>query len=143
MSVIVLQADSTTLILNNYSFTQFGEGDFLTMTPVNAASSHVNSAGGGVTISENMGKDTYDLVVRVQKYGQDDIQLLGIVNAETIQVQAGSLKESYTSDGNPGVESWTLEGGSITTQPTQTKNNTDGNALMEYTLRFRTAKRSL
>lgn len=143
MSVIVLQADSTTLILNNYSFTQFGEGDYLTLTPVNAASSHVNSSSGGVTISENMGKDTYDLVVRVQKYGQDDVQMLSILNAETIQVQEGSLKESYSSDGQAGVESWTLEGGSVTTQPTQTKNNTDGNALMEYTLRFRTAKRSL
>lgn len=143
MSVITLQADSTTLILNDRSITSFGEGDYLTLTPANAASAHVNSAGGGVTIAERFDKDVYDLLVRVQKYGADDVFFTGLVNAETITVLAGSVKESYVSDGTAGVESWTLEGGSITTQPTQTKNNQDGNALMEYTLRFRTAKRSL
>lgn len=143
MSVITLQADSSTLILNNQSITSFGEGDYLTLTPANAASSHVNSAGGGVTISERFDKDVYDLVVRVQKYSPDDVFMLGLVNGQGVTVLNGSLKESYSIDGSAGVESWTLEAGSITTQPTQTKNNTDGNALMEYTIRFRTAKRSL
>jgi len=55
----------------------------------------------------------------------------------------GSLKESYTSNGSTGIESWLMEAGSLTTQPTQTKNNQDGDAMMEYTIRFRTAKRSL
>lgn len=143
MSVVTLQADSTTLILNDWSFSDFAEGDYLTITPANAASSQVNSAGGGVTISKRFDSDVHDLVIRVQKYGKDDVYLLGLLNAETVVAQSGSVKESYISDGTPGVESWSLDGGSITTQPTQTKNNTDGNALMEYTLRFRTAKRSL
>lgn len=143
MSVITLQADASTLILNDRSYTSFGEGDYLTLTPANAATAHVNSARGGVTISERFDKDVYDLLFRVQKYSEDDIALLALVNAETVQVLTGSLKEAYTSDGSPGIESWTLEAGSITTQPTQTKSNTDGNALMEYTMRFRTAKRSL
>jgi len=143
MSVITLQADATTLILNDQSITSFGEGDYLTLTPVNAASAHVNSAGGGVTISERFDKDVHDLVVRVQKYSPDDVFLQGLLNGESVTVLIGSLKESYVADGSAGVESWTLEAGSITTQPTQTKSNTDGNALMEYTARFRTAKRSL
>jgi len=143
MSVITIQADSATLILNDRSMTAFAEGDFLTMTPANAASAHVNSASGGVSISERFDKDVYDLVFRVQKFSQDDVFMLASLNAETITVFAGSLKESYNIDGSAGVESFTMEAGSITTQPTQTKNNQDGNALMEYTVRFRTAKRSL
>jgi hypothetical protein len=143
MSSILVSADSTTLILNDYPFTAFGEGDFLTLTPANAATSQVNAAGGGVTISERVDKDVYDLVVRVQKYSADDVRMLGFVNAQVATVLSGSLKESYTIDGSAGVESWNLDGGSITTQPTQTKNNQDGNALMEYTIRFRNAKRSL
>lgn len=143
MSVITLAADSTTLIINDHGFTTFAEGDFLTITPPNAATSRVNSATGGVTISGRLDKDVRDVVVRVQKYGVDDVFMQGILNAEETQVLEGSAKESYTMDGTPSVESWTLEAGSMTTQPTQTKNNQDGNAMMEYTMQFRTAKRSL
>lgn len=143
MSVITLAADSTTLILNDRAFTNFGEGDYLTLTPANAASAHVNSASGGVSISERFDKDVYDLVFRIQKYSGDDVFMLSLLNAETVVVVNGSMKESYTIDGAAGVESWTLEAGSCTAQPAQTKNNQDGNALMEYTMRFRTAKRSL
>lgn len=143
MSVIVISADSATLILNDRAMTSLAEGDYLTLAPVNAATSHVNSSSGGVTISERMDKDVHDLTFRVQKYSADDIQLLGFLNSEGPTVVEGSLKESYTIDGSAGVESWTLESGSCTTQPTNTKNNQDGNAMMEYVLRFRTAKRSL
>jgi hypothetical protein len=143
MSVITISADSATLILNDRAMVNLAEGDYLTLTPANAASAHVNSASGGVSISERMDKDVYDLLFRVQKYSGDDVFMLDLLNAVGASVVAGALKESYTIDGGAGVESWTLEGGSITTQPTSTKNNQDGNALMEYTLRFRTAKRSL
>lgn len=143
MSVITVSADSSTLILNDRPFTTFAEGDFLTLTPANAASSHVNSADGSVTIIERMDRHVYDLLMRVQKYGADDVYLNGILNGEGVTLMEGSLKESYTADGSPGVESWNLDAGSLTLQPTQTKNNQDGNALMEYTIRFRTAKRSL
>lgn len=143
MSVITIAADSATLILNDRAMTSLAEGDYLTLAPVNAATSHVNSSSGGVTISERMDKDVHDLTFRVQKYSADDIQLLGFLNSEGPTVVEGSLKESYTIDGSAGVESWTLESGSCTTQPTNTKNNQDGNAMMEYVLRFRTAKRSL
>lgn len=143
MSVITIAADSATLILNDRAMTSFAEGDYVTLTPANPASGHVNSASGGVSISERFDKDVYDLMFRVQKYSPDDVYMLSLVNSEGPSVVDGSLKESYTIDGSAGVESWTLESGSITTQPTQTKNNQDGNALMEYVLRFRTAKRSL
>lgn len=143
MSVITIAMDSGSLILNDYTFKSFGEGDFLTLTPVNAHTSRTNSASGGVTIGERMDKDVYDLTFSVQKYSDDDVQMLSFINTEGVLLIEGSAKESYTKDGSAGVESWNLDGGSITTPPTQTRNNQDGNALMEYTIQFRTAKRSL
>lgn len=143
MSVITISADSATLILNDRAIRSLAEGDYLTLTPANAATAHVNSASGGVSISERFDKDVYDLAFSVQKFSDDDVFMLGLINSEGPAVITGSLKESYTIDGSPGIESWTLEAGSVTTQPTQTKNNQDGNAMMEYTIRFRTAKRSL
>ncbi len=143
MSVITLAADSTTFIINDHAFTSLAEGDYLTLTFPNASTSRVNSSGGGVTISHRVDKDVCDIVARVEKYGPDDIFMQGLLNAESPEVLNGSAKESYTADGTPSVESYTLEAGSCTTQPTQTKNNQDGNAMMEYTIQFRTAKRSL
>jgi len=143
MSRITISMDSGSLILNDYTFKSFAEGDYLTITPVNAHTSRVNSAAGGVTIGERMDKDVYDLTFSIQKYSEDDIFMVGLINTEGVALIEGSAKESYTSDGSAGIESWNLDGGSITTLPTQTRNNQDGNALMEYTIQFRTAKRSL
>jgi hypothetical protein len=143
MSVITISMDSGSLILNDYTFKSFAEGDYLTLTPVNAHTSRVNSAAGGVTIGERMDKDVYDLAFSVQKYSADDVFMLSLINTEGVSLIEGSAKESYTIDGGAGVESWNLDGGSITTLPTQTRNNQDGNAMMQYTIQFRTAKRSL
>ena len=143
MSIITISADSATLILNDYTFKSFAEGDYLTLTPVNAHTSRVNSAVGGVTISERMDKDVYDLTFSIQKYSDDDVFMLSQINTPGATLFEGSAKESYAKDGQAGVESWNLDGGSITTLPTQTRNNQDGNAMMEYTIQFRTAKRSL
>lgn len=143
MSVITVSLDSGTLILNDYTFKSFVEGDYLTLTPVNPKTSRVNSAAGGVTIGDRIDGDVYDVTFSVQKYSDDDVQMLSFINAAGVTVIAGSAKESYSKDGQAGVESWNLDGGSITTQPTQGKNNQDGNATMEYTVQFRTAKRSL
>lgn len=143
MSVITISMDSGSLILNDYTFKSFAEGDYLTLTPVNEHTSRVNSSSGGVTIGERMDKDVYDLAFSVQKYSADDVFMLGLINTAGATLIEGSAKESYIIDGGAGVESWNLDGGSITTLPTQTRNNQDGNALMQYTVQFRTAKRSL
>jgi hypothetical protein len=143
MSIITISMDSGSLILNDYTFKSFAEGDYLALTPVNAHTSRVNSADGGVTIGERMDKDVYDLTFSVQKYSDDDVFMLSQINTPGATLFEGSAKESYAKDGSAGVESWNLDGGSITTLPTQTRNNQDGNAMMEYTIQFRTAKRSL
>lgn len=143
MSIITISADSATLILNDYTFKSFAEGDYLTLTPVNVHTSRVNSASGGVTIAERMDAGVYDLTFSVQKYSADDIFMLGLINTPGVALVEGSAKEAYTIDGGAGMESWNLDGGSITTLPTNGKNNQDGNAMNEYTIQFRDAKRSL
>lgn len=142
MSTVTLAADSTTLLLNGAAITNFLEGDFLTITPVNPLTSHVNSAT-GVSISKRMDGDVHDLVFRVLKYSDDDVLLNTWVNSQRPVVINGSCKEAFNRDGSDFVESWSFEAGSLTTRPTQTKNNQDGNGQVEYTIRFRRAKRSM
>lgn len=143
MAVITLAADSTTLTLNGYVFTSFVAGDILTLAPVNDHSAHVNSQGGGVSIQRRSDGDVHDLTIRVQKFSDDDVFLNSALTGESIEVFNGSLKENFTKAGTAGVETYTLENGSITTQPTNTKNDQDGNALSEYVVRFRSAVRAL
>jgi len=55
----------------------------------------------------------------------------------------GSAKENYVKDGVASVGSYLLENGSVTTRPTDTKNNQEGNNVMAYTIRFRNAVRAV
>lgn len=143
MAVISLAADSTTLILNGTAITDLVEGDTITLAPVNPATSHVNAIGGGVNINERSDRGVYDVTVRVQRFSQSDVFMNNLVRQSPPVVINGSAKENYTRDGTDGVESWILENGSVTTQPTGTKNTTDGNALSEYVMRFRNCSRNL
>lgn len=136
-------ADSVTLVLNGHAFTSFGVGDNIVLTPVNPHTSQVNSSDGGVTVSRRADGDVYDMVMKIQKFSDDDVFMNEIINGDVPTILEGSLKEDFTRNGVDGQESWTLEGGSITSKPTNTKNDTDGNATVEYTVRFRRAKRAL
>jgi hypothetical protein len=143
MSTIVYPADSTTLILNGYAVTNFSEGDYITLTPANPLTSRVNSASGGVSIAGTVNGGVHDLVFRVQLNSPCDVYFNAKINSELPVVFEGSIKRSFFRDGVAFVDSRALEGGSITTQPTDTINNTDGNAIREYTIQFRNAVRSV
>lgn len=143
MSVITLQNDSTTIVLNGTVINDLAEGDVTTITPVNELTSRINSANGGVTIGKRVNAGVHDMVVRVQKFSDADVFLNSLRNQESPAVINGSAKENFTKDGTDGVETNELQNGSITAQPTNTKNNVDGNALMEYTIQFRNVVRTL
>lgn len=142
MSTISFNADSTTLILNGTPILDFMAGDILELTPVNPATSHVNGSV-GVNINERSDATVKDLVVRVQRSSDSDIFLNSAINGQGVTVLAGSIKSNFVKDDIPGVESHILEAGSITTQPTEVFNDTDGNGMMEYTIRFRFTQRNL
>jgi len=143
MSQIILAAENTTLVINGYAFTSFSEGDFLVLAPVNPHTSQTNSSNGGVNINGRVDADVHDLTVRVQKFSADDVQMNSWINAQSPTILNGSSKTNYNRDGTDAVETYTLEGGSVTTKPTNTKNNQDGNAMLEYVIRFRSAVRAL
>ncbi|EGB6331292.1 hypothetical protein H7383_004859, partial [Salmonella enterica] len=117
--------------------------DYVTLTPSNPLTSRANSANNGVTISGRVDAGVHVMVMRVQKFSNDDIWLNQQRNAAIPVVFNGSVKESFARDGAALKETYDLQAGSITTQPTQTKNNQDVNALMEYTIEFRNVVRNV
>jgi len=143
MAIISVSADSTTLVLNGTAISDLVSGDIITLVPVNPATAHINSSNGGVNINERTDRGVYDLTVRVQRLSGSDVFLNNALRQSPPTIFNGSLKENFNRDGTDGVESWLLESGSITTQPTKTINDEDGNALSEYVIRFRNAVRNL
>jgi hypothetical protein len=143
MAVITLPADSTTLTLNGEIYRDMVEGDIITLTPVNPHSSHVNSVRGGVTIQGRSDSKVMTLLMNVTKFGEEDIRLNQALNGDGVVVFNGSCKTIFQSDGTDSVSSYNLENGSLTDQPTEVINTQDGNALMAYTILFRTVTRTL
>jgi len=143
MAAIVSAADNTTVVLNGTAIVDLAEGDYIVLAPVNPATSHINSTNGGVNINERSDRGVHDLTLRVQRHSKTDGFLNNLLRQSPPVVVNGSLKENFNRDGINGVESWTLELGSVTTQPTGTKSGTDGNALKEYMIRFRNASCNL
>lgn len=142
MAAILIPVDGTTLVLNGRAITSFVEGDYLEMTPVNPLTSRTNSADGGVNVSTHVSAGVHDVIVRVQRYGEDDAWLNNAVNQGAVLFN-GSVKEVFQRDGVEFTASTILENGSITTLPTVVGNNTDGNSVMEYTIQFRNVRRNI
>ena len=87
--------------------------------------------------------DVHDVTLNVIKFSKSDIYLNNAKNADVPVIFSGSIKETFIKNGVEGIENWILENGSLTDSPTNTKNNQDGNATLEYKLRFRRATRLL
>lgn len=143
MAKIQMATEHTTLVLNGTPIDDLGEGDYLELNYINPLTSQTNSSEGGVNINKRVDSGVLEAIVRVQKFSDSDIFLNSARNQAAPVIFDGSAKEDYIKDGIAGAESHILESGSITTQPNNTKNNTDGNAMMEYTIRFRNAYRNL
>lgn len=140
MATILYKEDSVSCVLNGHVFNDFITGDVIEMEPVNEATSHVDSAN-GVSISDRADKDVYNMTVRVQRNSPDDIFLnQAVTNFEKLD---GSLKENFDSNGDGGLDNWNFESGAVTKRPTSTRNNIEVNAVHEYVVRFRYARRSI
>jgi hypothetical protein len=137
---IQLKNNSTTLELNERLYTDLVEGEFLSLTPVNAKTFRVNDSK-DVTVGNRADGGVHDLVIRVVKNSADDIVLNNAINQSTPVVFNGSMKELMVKDGSDFTSTWDLVGGTLTTRPTDARNNQDGNAVMEYTIQFRDAVR--
>lgn len=140
---IFRDADSLTLTLNNRIITCFAVGDNVTITPANQQNSNTPASNGGTTASRRTDSDVHDLVINIQKQSIDDVFFNSLINEPSPTFIEGSLKEDFTRDGQRGTETWTLDGGVMTTKPTDTKNDQDGNEVLSYTINFRRAVRSI
>jgi hypothetical protein len=143
MAIITLAADATTLVLNGTAIIDTPAGDTITLAPVSPSTGRNNAINGGVNINERSDKGVHDVTVRVQKYSESDSFLNNLERQSPPSVINGSAKTAYSRDGQESEQSWLLEGGSFTTKPTDTHNDTDGNAVMEYVIQFRSASRNL
>ena len=141
MSTIQLLADSTTLVLNGRLFNDFIDGDAVTLTPVNDLVSR-NRSVRGLNIQKRSDSDVMDLAFTLPKYSDDEIWMNSQRNSQVPVLFKGSVKENYIKDGVKFVTTYTLEDGTITVQPTDTRNNTDGNQDMAYTIQFNKATRA-
>ena len=132
------QNDSTTLILNKRIITDYAVGDLITNTPVNAPTFRVNTKK-SVIVGNRSDAGVHDMVIRIVKFSPDHKWLNNARNQATPVLFSGSLKELYNEDGVDKVSSWKLEDGSITAVSADTRNDIEGNAILEYTLQFRNA----
>ncbi len=94
MSQIVISADTATIVLNGRIITDIAAGDYVTLTPSNPLTSRANSANNGVTISGRVDAGVHVMVIRVQKFSNDDIWLNQQRTAAIPVVFNGSVKES-------------------------------------------------
>lgn len=138
-SPIILNGDATTMQLqigsDNLTVDDLISGDTITITPLFAETTRTYGAGNSVNIQRHTNKDVHTITFRVKKLYNTDKALSNYMNAKTLsQVIEGSVKTIYYEDGSQKIENYKISGGSITTKPTDTKNNTDGNNAMEYTI---------
>lgn len=138
-SPIILNGHATTMQLQigseKLTVDDLIAGDTITITPLFAETTRTYGAGNSVNIQRHTQKDVHTVVFRVSKLGNTDKALSNYMNAKTLsQVIEGSVKTIYYEDGSQKIENYKISGGSITIKPTDTKNNTDGNNTMEYTI---------
>ena len=143
MATTTFNADSTTLVLNGTAILDFASGDILELAPVNPVTSHVNGSGGSVAISKRSDGGVHDLTIRVLQASDADIFLNTEQEQEAPTVFSGSIKENFVKDGSDGVDTFIMENGSFTDRPTITKNDQEGNKMVEYKIRFRNVTRAI
>lgn len=130
-----LPADATTFVLNGTPISDFVDGDVISITYANPQTTQINS-GTNTTIQERKDAQVADVVINVVKYSDSDVFLNNLQNTKQTKPFEASAKTLYYKEGNETFETYQLTQGSFTAKPADTKNNTDGNALMPYTLRF-------
>lgn len=134
-ALIYIKADSSTIVLNGTAIMDTAAGDMITLAPVNAHTARVHGSNKITGISERGDADVYDITINVMKYSDSDVYLNSLLKAN--EVITGSIKESYTKNGTNMSSSWSIEHGSFTTKPTDTRNNQDGNMQVSYTIQAR------
>lgn len=142
MAVIYDTAGST-LTLNGRRFTDFFEGDKISLEFPNPSTSKRRGVGGNYNVSKTSNGDEANMTINLLKATSDDSFLNDALNQELPVVLEGSFQASFTRDGASGIDSYELQGGTITTRPTQVDNSLEGNDLLSYVINFASVRRSV
>ena len=140
---LVYDVEGSTLTLNGRRFTDFQEGDTLVMEFPNPATSKRRGVQGNYNVSKTSNGDEMNLTINLLKASGDDAFFNGLLNQELPVVLDGSFQASFVRDNVDGIDSYDLQGGTITTKPTHTTNTIEGNDLMAYVINFASARRSV
>ena len=144
---IVIPTDSLTLILAGNVFSEFIAGDFVKLNFPNQLTDRANGAGNSFLVTERVDSNVGELEISILRGSNNDIILNGLFNRKPIVIFEGSMSQDCirvsTDVDAPDIslENWTLEGGTLTTQPTHTKNNETHEFSIVYTIQFRNASR--
>lgn len=138
---VVIPTASLTLILAGNVFSEFVEGDYVKLNFPNQLTDRVNGSGDSFSVTERVDSNVGELEISILRGSDNDIILNGLFNRKPIIIFEGSMSQDYLKGGDTALENWTLEGGTLTTQPTHTKNNVANEFSIVYTIQFRNATR--
>ena len=126
-----------TVTLNGYPFKALAAGDQVIVTPVNPKTSR-NNHRNYTTINERGDWDVSDITINYIKGSEDDVQVNQWILSSDVVVFKGSIAENYSVNGVSRTSTYLLEAGTITTLPTDTKNDQDGNHILSIVIQART-----
>lgn len=140
-SIITLDTAEGTLTLNGRVFTDFPEGDAVSISFPNERTSQTQGTDGNTVAKKRTDADNGLLTINLLRNSADDAFLQNTLNGGLV-VFNGSYKRNFTRDGIDGVESYSLDNGTMLSTGDQTYSNTDGEEISSFTINFATALRS-
>lgn len=143
MANVLYDSANTTVTLNGRVFTDLAQGDAVKIEFPNEKSSKTKGINKSSVIKTRMDGDEANVTLLVLKASTDDVFLNNALNQGDLTVMSGSIKTNFTRDGVDGIDSYALENGTITKHPSDTKNNVDGDEVMEYEINFVSAIRMI
>lgn len=141
MASILYDSANTTVTLNGRALVDLAQGDAISIEFPNETSAKTMGINNSSVVKFRMDRNSANVKIKVLKASTDDVFLNSALNQEKPTVFGGSIKTNFQRDGVDGVDSYALENGTITKRPTDTKNNVDGDEVMEYELNFVSAVR--
>lgn len=143
MANILYDAANTTVTLNGKVFTDLAQGDAVKIEFPNDKSSKTKGINKSSVIKKRMDGDEAKVTIKVLKASSDDVFLNTMLNQDGLIIINGSIKTNFTRDNTSGIDSYALENGTIVGHPADTKNNVDGEEVMEYVINFVSALRMI
>lgn len=141
--MVVYDTVGSTLTFNGRRFTDFVEGDKISLEFPNPVTSKRRGVNGNYNVSKTSNGDEANLTINLLKASADDSFLNDALNQELPIILEGSFQGSFTRDGAAGIDSYELQGGTITVRPTLVDNSLEGSDTMTYVVNIAAARRSV